>query len=110
MQIVEMNDGEKIKYSLTDKSIIFGEDDLAINIKNREMDEPILLDICQDKNGHLVIGTVTGQRYVAQIGIPARKYKETTIGTDSDGNDVTERTAEPFDINRCTVYLWALGA
>lgn len=50
--------GKHIVYDTTSKSIIFGEDeDLSINLKNREQDETTLIDICSDSDGFLVVGT-----------------------------------------------------
>ena len=69
--------GKHIVYDTTSKSIIFGEDeDLSINLKNREQDEKTLIDICSDSDGFLVVGTAAGLRYVAQVEIPARQYTE----------------------------------
>lgn len=101
--------GAYIEYATTDKSIIFGDDDLSVNLKNREMDEKITIDICTDKNGFLVIGAETGSRYAAQVEIPARRYEETENGFDEEGYPITARTAIPFDINRCIIYLWGRG-
>ena len=99
MEVVEKTEGAKIAYTVTQKSIIFGDDDLSINLKNREMDEAVLLDVCMDGNGFLVIGAAAGRRYVAQIVIPAREYVEQEAGVNA---------AVPFDMERCTLYLWGL--
>lgn len=90
--------GNHIKYTTNQKLVTFGDEDLTINLKNREMDEPTVIDICSDKQGFLVIGAETGFRYVAQVEIPARKYSRAT------------GQAEPFDINRCTIHLWGMEA
>ena len=108
MNIVEKTPGRKIDFEATQKSIIFGDDDLSINLKNREMDETVLIDVCADNNGFLVIGAAIGRRYVAQVEIPARSYVDTQKGKDSEGNPITERTPVDFDIDNCTVFLWGL--
>lgn len=46
--VVEKNEGEKIAYDVSTTKIIFGDDDLMVNIKNRERDEEVTLDICKD--------------------------------------------------------------
>ena len=41
--VVEKNEGEKIAYDVSTTKIIFGDDDLMVNIKNRERDEEVTL-------------------------------------------------------------------
>lgn len=94
-----MTPGTHIDYETNRKSITFGDDDLSINLKNREMDDTVLIDICSDKQGFLVVGAETGYRYVAQVEIPARRYEE---------NESHELVPVPFDIDRCTIRLWGM--
>lgn len=98
---VIMSPGTHIEYETNRKSITFGDEDLSINLKNREMDEKVLIDICSDKQGFLVVGCETGFKYVAQVEIPPRRYTE-----EEDGG----RTPVPFDIDLCTIYLWGMEA
>lgn len=112
--------GKHIVYDTTSKSIIFGEDeDLSINLKNREQDEKTLIDICSDSDGFLVVGTAAGLRYVAQVEIPARQYTEeeqenpnydpeAEAGTEAARQTITVREPVPFDIDNCTIYLWGM--
>ena len=112
--------GKHIVYDTTSKSIIFGEDeDLSINLKNREQDEKTLIDICSDSDGFLVVGTAAGLRYVAQVEIPARQYTgeeqenpnydpEAEAGTEGASQTITVREPVPFDIDNCTIYLWGM--
>jgi hypothetical protein len=112
--------GTHIAYETTSKSIIFGEDeDLSINLKNREQDEKTTVDICSDNDGFLVVGTAAGLRYVAQVEIPARQYTETEqanpnydpeaeAGTEAANQTITTREPVPFDIDNCTIYLWGM--
>ena len=112
--------GKHIVYDTTSKSIIFGEDeDLSINLKNREQDEKTLIDICSDSDGFLVVGTAAGLRYVAQVEIPARQYPgeeqenpnndpEAEAGTEAASQTITVREPVPFDIDNCTIYLWGM--
>lgn len=88
MKEVIITPGTHIEYETTKKSITFGDEDLTINLKNREMDETTTIDICSDKQGFLVIGAETGYRYVAQVEIPAREYTEISGQPDEDGNPV----------------------
>jgi len=45
-----------------------------LNLAKYEQDDDVHIDICADKNGNL--STATAFRYVAQIEIPARQYRE----------------------------------
>lgn len=106
MKEVIMSPGTHIEYETSQKSITFGDEDLTINLKNREMDEKVTIDICSDKQGFLVVGAETGSRYVAQIEIPAREYTEETV--ESDDEITVQNVAVPFDIDKCTIYLWGM--
>ena len=119
MNEVIMTEGTHIEYSYTSKSITFGDEDLTVNLKNREKDEKVTIDICTDRDGELVMGTAAGLRYVAQVEIPAREYTKSEIpnpdydpekgDTPDNPENITVREAVPFDIEKCTIYLWALG-
>jgi hypothetical protein len=98
MREVIMTPGTHIEYETTSKSITFGDEDLTINLKNRQMDETTKIDICSDKQGFLVIGAETGFKYVAQVEIPAREYTE-------QGGQLAP---VPFNIDDCTIYLWGM--
>ncbi|MDO4301796.1 MAG: hypothetical protein Q4D26_10445 [Clostridia bacterium] len=94
MKKIIMTEGRHIDYKVEENCIIFGDDDLMLNLKNREMNEKVVIDICTDINGFLVVGTASGNRYAAQIEIPARIY--------------TDEQAVPFNIDNCTISLWGL--
>lgn len=108
--VVEKNEGEKIAYEVSGTKIIFGEDELMVNIKSRERDEEVTLDICKDTQDGLTVGVNTEAReYVAQVTIPARGYEIVDTGEqDEDGKPIMERKALPFDMKKCTLTLWAL--
>lgn len=108
--VVEKNEGEKIAYEVSTTKIIFGDDDLMVNIKNRERDEEVTLDICKDTQDGLTVGVNTEAReYVAQVIIPAREYEIVDTGEkDEDGKAITKREPVPFDMKKCTLVLWAL--
>lgn len=118
---IEKTPGTKIPYASTKTSVIFGDEDLLINLRNRELDDTALIDVCADSNGFLVIGAAVGLRYIAQVEIPARRYIEEPIeqapevletseeeeGGESRGPSVI-RKAVPFDIKLCKIYLWGM--
>lgn len=108
--VIEKNEGEKIAYEVSGTKIIFGEDELMVNIKSRERDEEVTLDICKDTQDGLTVGVNTEAReYVAQVTIPAREYEIVDTGEqDEDGNPIKERRALDFDMKKCTLTLWAL--
>lgn len=119
MKEVIKTPGRHVEYETTAKSIVFGDDDLSINLKNRERDERVLIDVCTDSNGELTMGTAAGLKYVAQVEIPARQYEEeeqdnpaydpeAEEGTETARKTVVVRTPVPFDIDNCTVYLWGM--
>ena len=112
MKEVKMSEGKCIDYTTTASSIIFGDEDLMLNLKNREMDSTVMIDICEDSNGFLVVGTATGYRYVAQVEIPPREYtevitpaKENQPDTEADGNTV-DRVPVSFNMDKCSIYLF----
>lgn len=101
--------GEHIGYSIDDNCIVFGDNDLSINLANRQMDEPVIIDICKDSNGFLVVGAATGVRYVAQVEIPARTYTEVAAKDETSEEETATVEAVPFDIDNCTIYLYGEG-
>lgn len=108
--VVEKNEGGKIPYEVSGTKIIFGEDELMVNLKTRQRDYETTLDICKDKENGLTVGVNTSStEYVAQVTIPAREYEIIDTGKqDEDGNPVMEKNPLPFDMKKCTLTLWAL--
>ena len=96
--------------------VSFEDDELTMNLKKRERDNFVLIDICEDAYGGL-IGVHGAEKYLAQIYIPAREYVDEEIeNPDYDPEDptsqqyITTRTAVPFDISKCILTLWAKEA
>lgn len=92
--------------------VSFNDDEIMINLKRKERDYDILIDICQDMSGGLIAAT-GADLYRAQIFIPAREYTDTeTENPDYDPDDptsqktITAHEAVPFDISRCVLTLW----
>lgn len=112
-----IQEGEHIPYTCSKKSVTFGDDDLTINLKNRQGDEEVLVDICSDIDGNLVIGAdATGARkYVAQIVIPRKEYTYDEVDNpDYDKKDktsqktITQKNPVDFNIDDCIIALWAI--
>ena len=109
IQVIEKTEGSYIEYSVTTKNITFGDDELTINLSKRERDYETTLDICIDTDNGIVIGTGgNAQKYAAQVVIPARTYKETDDGEDEKGEARKTMVPVPFDMSKCTLYLWGL--
>ena len=108
--VIEKNEGAKIPYEVSDTKITFGEDELMVNLKTRERDDEVTLDICKDTQDGLTVGVNTESReYVAQVTIPARKYEIVDTGKkDEDEKPIMEKVPVEFDTKKCTLTLWAL--
>ena len=107
INIVEMQEGNHIDYALVaGKKIIFGDDDLTVNLSTRERDNKVILDICKDTNGNLTLGTGGAMSYVAQVEIPGRTYEEVPDEESEEGGN--KLVPVPFDMSKCTLYLWRL--
>lgn len=105
MNIVEKNEGPKIDFEITGQKITF-DDDLTINLKKREEDYPVHIDVCFDEDGNLVLGTAAGRAYVAEIDIPAREY---VYHEPQEGEEQAEPpTPVPLDMDKVTLSLWAI--
>ena len=108
MIIVEKNEGPKIEYEVKDtatKKTICFDDDLTINLKKREQDWPVHIDVCYDEDGELVLGTAAGRRYVAELDIPERQYTEEV---DPEDPEQIIREPVPLDLDTVTLSLWSL--
>jgi len=127
MIVKEKNEGAKIPYTVKGSKITF-DDELMVNVQRFERDDPAHIDICRDRFGNLVTGVIPGyaEMYVAQIDIPPRAYEVREIEgaaeeAQADGEEAggapggmmdrqtTERVAILFDIEKCTLTLWALN-
>lgn len=109
MIVIDKNPGTKVDYTVEDTHITFG-DDLGLNLAVREQDWPVHIDICRDANNELVIGTAQGRAYVAEIDIPARKYKEIPVEPAPAEGEPTGPNLVPVPLNMddVTLTLWAI--
>lgn len=107
-------DGKRfIEYAEEGFMLSFGDDELIINLKKRERDEEVTLDVCRDYLGGLTLGTGGAKEYVAEIIIPARRYEEKAISNPGDtsgeeevGDNVAEIVPLPFDMERVELHLF----
>lgn len=122
MIVIEKNEGVKIPYSVKGTKITF-DDELTLNLERYERDDANHLDVCRDKYGNLICGVIPGvaENYVAQVDIPARSYIEIMNDQpqeepqdDAEGQTAgnmgggSTREPAPFDMNKCTLTVWAV--
>lgn len=112
MNVVEVNTGRKIGYSVSGSKITF-EDELMLNVSKLERDFDVCIDICIDKYGMVTTGL--GVKYAAQIEIPARQYTETSVdnpdynpGDESSQAIITTREPVAFSMKNVTLKLYAI--
>lgn len=112
-------DGKKfIPYEVMGKIVSFNDGDLMFDVSKKERDYEVVVDICQDYTGALVMGAAEGERYVAQLVVPAREYTETSEENPNydpeaemasmESKTITTRDAVPFDIEKCELRLWEM--
>lgn len=116
MKVIEVNVGKKIGYATSKNKITF-EDELMLNCEKLERDFDVRIDICIDKYGMLTAGSL-GEKYAAQIEIPARQYTETQVENpdyDPDAEEgtvvaeyIVERNPVPFSMANVTLKLYAI--
>lgn len=110
MQVIKKpEDGAKfVSYEEDGNRLIFGEDDLSINLKRRERDYDVSVDICRDWTGGIVASVPHGERYLAQIFIPARQYTDEDTGEvdEETGRNIIEHKAVPFSMDNVILTLW----
>lgn len=108
-----------IPYEVMKNNIDFNDGDLMFNVSKKERDYEVVIDICRDYTGGLVMGTADGQKYVAQVIIPPREYIETEVenpsymaesesGMGTESKTITVKDPVPFDIDKCELRLWEL--
>ena len=104
MKEIIVSPGRHVKYETAGNNIIFGDDDLSVNL------EEVTIDICVDRDGNLTMGTAAGMLYAAEVEIPARQYTEEEGEPDEEGRPTVIPTPVPFNIDNCTIKLFGLEA
>ena len=104
-----------IPYEVSGKTIDFDDGELMFNVSKKERDYEVVIDICEDYTGGLVMGADAGDKHVAQINIPAREYTEVekeNPNYDPENEEGTEQPTikelkpVPFSMDRCELRLW----
>lgn len=106
MIVREVNEGQKIDYSLTGTVLTLAGGAVSVDLAARQQDTETVIDICQN-DGHLVEGM--GRWYVATIIIPPKRYHLVDTGqVDENGAPVLVPEALPIDTDAVVLNLWAL--
>lgn len=112
MNVIEVNEGAKIPYSVSKTKITF-DDELMLNVQKLERDFDVVVDICIDKYGMVTTGL--GVKYAAQIEIPARKYTEKVEQNpnydpedETSQETITTKEPVPFSMANVTLKLYAI--
>lgn len=109
IKVVEKTPGNHIVYEVQKNKLIFGDDELSVNLASRERDFEVTLDICIDTEDGIVIGTGgKAQKYAAEIVIPARRYDIIEDGVDENGEPREVPMPIEFDMTLCTLILWGM--
>ncbi len=137
MIVIEKNEGEKIPYTQNGTVISFADGRLSLDCALYQKDWGVHLDVCENTDGNLVMGTESGQKYIAQLDIPAREYlypepaeaapvipadpadpadpagldgEETeTAAVESEHTETEPPVPLPLDMEKVTLSLWAIG-
>jgi len=104
-KIIEKTGGVKVDVTFSGSKVILGDDEMTLNLKKYERDDPVHIDIGLNSRGFLTFGV--SDRYAVQIEIPARSYEYIkTDELDEKGQPKTEKVAQPFSMSAVTVILW----
>ncbi|MBQ9347361.1 MAG: hypothetical protein IJT94_08510 [Oscillibacter sp.] len=115
MKVIRMpeNGVNFVPYEVEGTMISFGDEEIMMNLKKKEKDDDVTVDVCRDYLGGLTFSTGGADTYVAQIHIPARKYTDTqTSNPDYNPEDpaspenITERRPVPFSMKNVTLTLY----
>ncbi len=106
MQIVNINQGPKVAYSLNGNVLTIG--DLEIDLASRQKNYEVTIDISRTESGDIIEGI--GYAYVANIIIPPRIYTvEAETQTVAGAFTQKTKTPKPFNPAKATIQLWAIG-
>lgn len=134
MIVIEKNEGEKIPYTQNGTVVSFAGGRLSLDCALYQKDWGVHLDVCENADGNLVMGTESGQKYIAQLDIPAREYlypepaeaapvipadpadlagldgEETeTVAAEPEHTETEPPVPLPLDMEKVTLSLWAIG-
>ena len=115
MQVIHVpeNGSSFVPYEVDGNLISFGDEEIMVNLKKKERDDDVTLDVCRDFFGGLVLSPSGARVYVAQVFIPARQYTEVlTENPDYDPDDpgsqqyTSDRAPVPFSMDNVILTLY----
>ena len=115
MKVIKFpENGERfVNYAVDGSKIFFGDDEIMADLKKKERDDDVKIDVCKDYLDGLVFGSNGARVYVAQIHIPARRYKDVEVENPDyrpDDEFSQERIMEhqpiPFDMDNVELTLF----
>ena len=101
MIITEKSKGRKIDCAVDGTVIVFGDEELTLDLAELQDDWDVHITVCYTKKHRLTTGR-GGITYVAEIDIPTREYVESE---EEDGGSVPA----PLDMESVTLALWGIG-
>ena len=105
MIVKKLGSGPWADYQINGAAVTI--ESLEIDCQAIQSEHPVVVDVCDDGAGNMVIGSEAGRRYVANLIVPPQNFhKEPTGETDIDGNPLYQRVAEPLDANKIKLNLW----
>lgn len=107
MNIVHMNEGEKIDHALEGCLLSLGLGELEVDLEAMQADTEQVLTVRVDAGGRI---SPDGQAYAAVVIVPPRRYLDQEITEEVDGETVTYSApvAQPCDPGAVTLQLWAV--
>lgn len=106
--IREANVGYKVEYTINGSYINFRDGECIVDLAKRQEDWASETQFWFDQSYHCAVG-MSGSRRIAMVQIPAKKYHDETVTDATTGAVTTKRVADPFDISKCVLILWAIG-
>lgn len=114
MIVVEINEGKKIEYEVTNTKITFA-DELMLNLAKYQNENDVKIDICMDTLGNLTNKVTANGRYVAQIIVPGFEYEKqetneqiATVSEDDSQSQNEEVVRLPLNMGKVQLSLWSL--
>lgn len=107
MNIVHMNEGEKIAHSLEDCVLTLADGAAVIDLDEAQRDTEQVITLRVGADGVLSEG---GGAYAAVLIIPPRRYSSEEVTEEVDGETETfvARVPQPCEPAAVTLQLWAL--
>lgn len=107
MKIIERNNGLKLSWR-TEGSKLYLDNRLMLDLAAYELDDENHIYIYKDRRGCLLCSADSESSFAAEIIIPARKYVSDRKAVYEGTLPVVVKTALPFNIDNCTLALWAV--